>query len=158
MRFQDHVVRTTQKAVDDVIRAAQAVPADHIDWTPMGSARSVLSQMREIATTADFFLPIVQEGTVPVFDEHARREAIRIRQSHDTLEKCVEGARRGVSELCQAISAFPDSRLEEEISMPFGGGVTMTMSEVLALPSWNMVYHLGQINQIQLMLGDRDMH
>jgi hypothetical protein len=158
MRFQDHVVRTTQKAVDDVIRAAQAVPEDQIDWVPMGSARSVLSQMREIATTADFFLPIVREGKPPVFDEHARREAIRIRNSHDTLEKCVEGARRGVSELCQAISAFPDNRLEDEISLPFGGGVIMPMTEVLALPSWNMIYHLGQINQIQLMLGDREMH
>lgn len=158
MRFQDHVVRTTQKALEDVIRSAQAVPEDHVDWIPMGSARSVLSQMREIATTADFFLPIVRDGKPPVFDEHARREAVRIRQSHDTLEKCVDGARRGVSELCQAISAVPDSRLEEEISLPFGGGVIMTMSEVLALPSWNMVYHLGQINQIQLMLGDREMH
>ena len=158
MRFQDHVVRTTQKAVDDVIRAAQAVPEDQIDWVPMGSARSVLSQMREIATTADFFLPIVSEGKPPIFDEHARREAIRIRNSHDTLDKCVEGARRGVSELCQAISAFPDNRLEDEISLPFGGGVIMPMTEVLALPSWNMIYHLGQINQIQLMLGDREMH
>lgn len=158
MRFQDHVVRTTQKAMEDVIRAAQAVPEEQVDWVPMGAARSVLSQMREIATTADFFLPIVREGKPPIFDEHARREAVRIRQSHDTLDKCVDGARRGVSELCQAISAFPDARLEDEISLPFGGGVIMTMTEVLALPSWNMVYHLGQINQIQLMLGDREMH
>jgi uncharacterized damage-inducible protein DinB len=158
MRFQDHLVRTTQKAAEDVIRAAQAVPADHWDWAPMGAARSVFSQMQEIATTADFFLPILKDGKAPPFDEHARREAVRIRQSHDTLEKCIDGARRGVSELCQAISAFPDARLEEEISLPFGGGITMTMAEVLALPSWNMVYHLGQINQIQLMLGDRDMH
>jgi hypothetical protein len=42
--------------------------------------------------------------------------------------------------------------------MPFGGGVVMTMADILSLPSWNMVYHLGQINQIQLMLGDREMH
>jgi hypothetical protein len=34
----------------------------------------------------------------------------------------------------------------------------MTLAEVLGLPAWNMTYHLGQINQIQLVLGDREMH
>jgi uncharacterized damage-inducible protein DinB len=158
MRYQDQLVRSTQKAMEDVVRAAQAVPADHQDWSPMGSARSALSQMQEIATSADFFLPIFRDGVVPEFSEHARNEAIRIRRSHDTMEKCIEATRRSVAELCAEISAFPDDRLEEEIALPFGGGILMTMADLLALPSWNMVYHLGQINQLQLMLGDRDMH
>lgn len=158
MRYQDQIVRSTQKAMEDVVRASLAVPSESVDWVPMGCARSVLSQMQEIATTGDFFLPIIRERAVPEFDEHAMKEAIRIRRSHDTLEKCVQATRNSVSELCQAISEFPNEALEDEISMPFGGGVVMTMSDVLALPSWNMVYHLGQINQIQLMLGDREMH
>lgn len=32
------------------------------------------------------------------------------------------------------------------------------MADVLFLHSWNLTYHLGQINQLQLMLGDREMH
>ena len=57
-----------------------------------------------------------------------------------------------------AISDFPEGKLDEEITLPFGGGMTMTMADLLGLPYWNTVYHLGQINQIQLMLGDREMH
>jgi hypothetical protein len=34
----------------------------------------------------------------------------------------------------------------------------MTFAEILSLHHWNMVYHLGQINQIQLILGDKVMH
>jgi len=34
----------------------------------------------------------------------------------------------------------------------------MTMADVLMLQRWNLTYHLGQINQIQLMLGDAEMH
>lgn len=124
----------------------------------MGYARSALSQMQEIATSGAFFLPIIREGKAPEFTEHARNEAIRVRLSHDTMEKCVEATRKSVVELCAEISRFPDNRLDDEVAMPFGGGITMTMADVLSLPSWNMVYHLGQINQLQLMLGDREMH
>jgi uncharacterized damage-inducible protein DinB len=158
MRFQDQVVRSTQKALDDICRAAAAVPVDRVEWSPGGEARSVLSQMQEVATAGNWFLPIVRDRVAPEFDEHARREAVRLRRSFDTVDKCVEAARASTSELCQAISSFPDTGLEEEMRLPFGGGVTMTMADILGMHAWNMVYHLGQINQIQLMLGDREMH
>ncbi len=158
MRFQDQVVRSTQRALDDVCRAALAVPAEKVEWVPLGDVRSVLSQMQEIATAGNWFLPIVKDRKPPEFDEHARKEAMRLRQSFDTVEKCVEAAKDSTSNLCRAISAFPDSALEEEMRLPFGGGITMTGADILGMHQWNMVYHLGQINQIQLMLGDRDMH
>ena len=158
MRYQDQVVRATQKALDDVCRAAQSVPEDKLEWVPMGDVRSVLSQMQEVATAGAWFVPLVRDRKQPEFDEHARKEAVRIRRSYDTLDKCVEAARTSTSDLCQAIAAFPEAALEEEMTLPFGGGVVMTMADVLGMHNWNLVYHLGQINQIQLMLGDRDMH
>ncbi len=158
MRYQDHVVRSTQKALEDICRSAQTVPLDKADWAPMGKARSALSQMQEIATAGKWFLPIVRDRTIPEFDEHAAREAARLRQSFDTIDKCVEAAREHTSELLQAVANFPDDSLEDEIQLPFGGGMIMTMAEVLSLHWWNLTYHLGQINQIQLMLGDAEMH
>ena len=44
------------------------------------------------------------------------------------------------------------------MSLPFGGGMTVSMADVLMMHYWNATYHLGQINQIQLMLGDKAMH
>jgi hypothetical protein len=158
MRFQDQLVQSTQKALDDVCRAALAVPGDKAGWSPGGVARSTLNQMQEIATSAAWFLPIVRERKAPEFDEHAVREAMRLRQSYDTVEKCVDAARASTSELCQAIADFPDRELEQEMQLPFGGGMVMTMAEVMGMHAWNMIYHLGQINQIQLMLGDKEMH
>ena len=124
----------------------------------MGDVRSTLSQMQEIASGGRWFLPMVKEGKVPDFDQHARREAELLRKSYDTVDKCVEAARASTSDLCQAISAVSDAMLEEELYLPFGGGMTATMADVLSMHAWNMTYHLGQINQIQLMLGDREMH
>lgn len=153
MRYQDQVVHQTQKALDDICRAAVAVPDEKRDWAPGGVARSVLGQMQEIAISGSWLLPVITQRSIPdtgggAFDMTA----------NDTIEKCIEAARGSTNQICQAISAFPDDRLEEEITMPFGGGMTMTMAEILGLHHWNMVYHLGQINQIQLMLGDRVMH
>jgi hypothetical protein len=158
MRYQDQIVQGTQRALQDVCRAALAVPADRADWSPGGEARSTLNQMQEIATSAAWFLPIIRERKVPEFDEHARREAIRLRREFDTIEKCIEAAQQSTGELCQAIAAFPDRELEAEMKLPFGGGTLLTMAEILSMHAWNMVYHLGQINQIQLILGDREMH
>lgn len=158
MRYQDQLVKATQKALDDLCRAAKAVSKDKETWIPMGSARSVLSQMQEIAMAPDWFLPIVQDGKAPSFDEHARKEFERTRASYDTIDKCIKAAQTGTSNLCRAISEFPDERLDDEMKLPFGGGTVMTMADILDLHRWNMVYHLGQINQIQLMLGDTEMH
>jgi hypothetical protein len=158
MRYQDQVLRQTQKALDDVSRAAAAVPQDKLQWSPMGEARSVLSQMQEIATSASWFIPMLRDRQVPEFTEHAMVEARRLMLTNDTLEKCIEAARNSTSELCQYIASFPDEHLEDEMTLPFGGGMAATMADILGMHSWNMIYHLGQINQIQLMLGDRKMH
>jgi uncharacterized damage-inducible protein DinB len=158
MRYQDQVVKATHKALDDVCRAALAVPEEKASWKPMGEARSVLNQMQEIAVAGSWFLPLIRDRKVPEFDRHAMRESIRLRESYDSVDKCVEAARTSTVELCQAIAEFPDTELEREMQLPFGGGMTMTMADILSMHSWNMIYHLGQINYIQLMLGDKDMH
>ncbi len=111
--------------------------------------------MQEIAVSALWFLPIIRDGVKPDFSGHAAREAMRLKESCLSVDQCIAAAKASTTELCLAISSFPETRLEEEISLPFG---TMTYAEVLGMHAWNMVYHLGQINVFQLMLGDKVMH
>jgi len=144
--------------LEDVLRAAAALPPDRLAWQPAETSRSALNQLQELAVSASWFLPILSEGHFPEFGDHARRETERIRESLDTLEKCRDQARDGTAQLCQAIAQFPDGRLEDEILVPFGGGMTLTMADVLGLHAWNLTYHLGQINYLQTMIGDREMH
>ncbi|MFZ4507449.1 MAG: DinB family protein [Fimbriimonas sp.] len=157
MRLQEYIVRATQKALDDVERAALATPDDRRAWSPGGQSRSVLGQMQELARAATWLLPIIEHGQVPNFDNHARREAEEA-LAFDTVEECIQAARESTSELCRAILETPDEDLEEEIKLPFGGGMILTLAEVIDLHRWNLIYHLGQINQIQLIIGDGEMH
>ena len=156
MRYQDQIVRRTQSALDDVVRAARALPEEKLDWSPGGAARSALAQMREIAQTGDRFLPLIV-GDARGFEGHAAKEEAAP-SGTEGLEDLIAAARSGVARLCQAIMGIPEADLEKEITLPFGGGMVMTLADALGLPAWNMTYHLGQINQIGLMLGDRRMH
>ncbi|MCW5942619.1 MAG: DinB family protein [Fimbriimonadaceae bacterium] len=157
MRYQDQVVKTTMKALDDVCRAARAVPPDKQRWSPQGEARSTLDQMREIALQTPWFVRLLREKAPPEVHDDTIRAAMAQTQGL-TVEECVEAARRALPELCEAIEQIADEELEHEIDMPFGGGMRMTLADVMLLPSWNMTYHLGQINYVQLMLGDKKMH
>ena len=158
MRFQDAIVRITQKALDDVCRAALAVPKDKQDWVPMGEARSVLNQMQEIAVAANWFHDIIQDLRVTREPERDIDEMMNRAREITTVDECVEAARKSTAELCRAISTFPPEALDVEVTLPFGEGQTASMADMLYMHAWNLTYHLGQINQIQLMLGDHEMH
>ena len=158
MRHQDAIVRITQKAIDDVCRAALAVPKDKQDWVPMGEARSVLNQMQELAVAANWFHDIIQDLRVTREPERDIDEMMIRARELKSVEECVEMARNTTAELCRAISTFPPEALDVEVTLPFGEGQTASMADMLYMHAWNLTYHLGQINQIQLMLGDREMH
>lgn len=158
MRLQDYLVRQTQKALGDLLRATDALPEDKRDWSPDPGARSALNQLREIADSPRFFIPLISKGAMPEFDDHARKESEKFRQEIQTYEAAKAAAMAMTAELCSHISDFPDEHLDRELTLPFGGGMVMTMAEILGLHQWNIVYHYGQVNYIQTMLGDKDMH
>lgn len=162
MRLQDHLVKQTQRALNDVLRAIEALPEDKRDWKPCDSARSALSQLKEVASAPGFFIHVLEHGAPPPFEDHAKDQSQEKTQAQpagqSSYETARESAMKGTAALCAVIMEFPDDRLNAEVVLPFHGGVVMTMAEVLGLHMWNLTYHYGQINYIQTLLGDREMH
>ncbi|MHB8634995.1 MAG: DinB family protein [Fimbriimonadaceae bacterium] len=162
MTYQDQMVKMTQRAVDDICRAALALPPGAVEWTPGGEARSALDQMREVAQSAAWLLPLVNDQNASEFAKHPHNEpghrSMPESAGLETVGACAEAARKTTTELCQAIAAVADAKLECEVRLPFGGGLVMTFADLLGMHHWNLVYHLGQINQIALAHGDKEMH
>ena len=156
------MVKMTQRAVDDICRAALALPAKAAEWTAGGEARSALDQMREVAQSASWLLPLIREQNATEFAKHPDKDPGHRHMPKtaglETIAACVEAARKSTSELCRAIAASSSEKLEEEVRLPFGGGLMMTFADLLGMHHWNLVYHLGQINQIALAHGDKEMH
>ncbi len=66
--------------------------------------------------------------------------------------------REVTQELAEAIQGVSDSELALSISTPPPDPQTYLLVDCFNHPYWNMVYHLGQINYIQTLLGDRQNH
>lgn len=148
MTVQELITRQTNKALDDVIRASKAVPADKLDWAPEG-ARSTLSQMQEIARSAAWVRGLLTGQPTGSHGDASEPES---------LESCIQSARASSAELLEVVNSLTDERLADELHLPFGPGLTLSVAEVAGLHAWNLVYHLGQINYIQTCLGDYAMH
>jgi uncharacterized damage-inducible protein DinB len=133
------------------------MPADKLDWKPEETSRSALSQLQEIAMAPPFFLRVIRDGSDFKFDDHAQAQMEEMKKKFSDLDSCRSAAMSGTGELCQAISEFPDDRLDEEVTLPFAGGMVMSMADFLGLHQWNMVYHYGQVCYLQTMLGMMDM-
>ena len=158
MTLPQHMVRQTQKSLEDLIRAVEALPAEAAGASPGGAARSPMDQLKEVALAPAWLMPLLRNDTQAQGHDELKGRLGRLQTGPNALADLAEEARRTTSELCQAIEHFDVSRLDEEVTIPFGFRTVLTMADVLTLHYWNIVYHLGQVNQIQLMHGDREMH
>ena len=140
----------------DFLRAVGALPSEKRDWTPGAPARSALDQLKEVAFAPQLYRLLIAENRMPSPEEHSQMKSEV--QSIEGFDKICELAMKNTSELCNHIAEFPNDQLEKEVTLPFGGGMTVTMADVLAIHYWNTVYHQGQVNFIQMLLGDGEMH
>lgn len=156
--YQNLVITITWRALDDFFRTARTVPVDKLEWQPLECGRSVLSQMQEVAQVPIFFIPILNARAMPPFDKKEYVKALKARKQWQTLDECEQVCRENTEKLFAVIRDFPDDDLHLPVFLPFNGGMTRTMADVMMLHYNNTIYHTGQINYIQTLYGDTEMH
>ena len=148
----------TREALAALFRAARHLPEDKREWTPMGEARSVQTLLYECALTTPFYIAAAQgrmKEFATLLPDEATQELWRHRsEAAWTLEGAESVARETFGELCQALEAVPDARLANIQPHPMDPSRQVTTADLLFLAYWNLVYHTGQINYLQTMLGD----
>ena len=148
-------VKLTTEANELLVRAVRAMPADKVVWRALDMGRSPLEMVVECGTTNMLMSQILNEMGMPPYDPEVAR---RSNASYDTISKAIGMLKDGTDALVNAIEIFPVKHLEDSLTLPFGGGMIRTYSEIMVMPYWNMTYHLGQINFVQTLYGDREMH
>lgn len=119
------------------------IPSEKLDWRPMEHGKSAIAILSEIARS-NFSIAAFVKG------ETAREVET---EDYQALHSLVMESAEGV---CKMIDWLSDEALEGEIQMPWGG--MFAASEAILLPASHMNYHDGQINYIQLLLGDTRFH
>jgi hypothetical protein len=158
MRFQDFICEVTQVAADAAFKAARAVPADKLNWKPLDQGRSVLEQSQELAQCPYWAESIVGDKPMPEMTDELRAQIKAETESWTTVDICQAECNKRLESLFKLYRSLPDEQLEKTKWLPYDGGRDFTWKEMMNYPHWNFTYHEGQINYIQTLYGDKDMH
>ena len=121
---------------------------DKFFWSPLDKGRSAHSQLVEVSGINLYAKHIVETGAVP--DPEWSMHEIKIEEL-DTPVKTVEYLTSAADLLATVVEVAPAERLATVITLPFGGGMTKTIAEVVMMAYWNTVYHEGQVNYIDTL-------
>jgi hypothetical protein len=84
-------------------------------------------------------------------DELSQEPGVKITDAASARSELTKSA----AEVAAVIRELPDEALDRTYQMT---SMTMSGEVLMDIPYRNMVYHGGQINYIQLLLGDKEFH
>ena len=123
-----------------------------LDWTPIvdgnEACRSVYEQVRECVTLLHGAAALLRGEAWPSTGEGSAKE---FGCGNDACEAVVEASQK----FGDTLRKCDDSVWQKNFKMPWGDASgAMLISMVVG----NLQYHGGQINAIQMMLGDQEFH
>ncbi|MCS6775724.1 MAG: DinB family protein [Chloroherpetonaceae bacterium] len=143
-----------REAARQMRAAFEKMPAERQTWSPEvegNRGRDALDQVLECAYVNAMGARAFQTGHIPEWDSTDYRAQTDARRSPDA-------ALQWLQESTDALAAAVESRSEEQLATkvrhPFAPQ-DVTLAELTDLFYWNTVYHIGQINYIQTLYGDR---
>lgn len=157
LALQELIARQTMDALEMVFRAARHMPENKLRWSPAEGARSAHAILCECAAAPLIHIPLLSgDGNpyagAPMAVYQERITALESAEPEEVYREALDRHPR----LIGLIRAFPTEKLAEMRSVPYGPDAKLSNADVLAIPYWNLVYHIGQINYIQTLYGDME--
>ncbi len=134
---------------------AQAVPEGKLSWKPLDHGRTVLDLLGDAAQSPAMCTSMLN-GTGEYGPEFFKRQAEE--RSKWSREEALQHLKTNTEQLIQAINALPEEKLDEPLTMPMGGGMTLPTGAWLLMAYRSSMARTAQINYIQTLYGDFDSH
>ncbi|MDE2126171.1 MAG: hypothetical protein KGJ62_06245 [Armatimonadetes bacterium] len=131
-----------------------AMPAEKQVWKPLDCGRSALDQVQECIGVNAWIAQSLRECALQTMSDDWLDS---VRAEYDTPEKAAQGLADGTAELVAAMRALPADRHSDMVPLPWEEKPSAFV-DLMAIPYWNMVYHLGQVSYIQTLYGDKAHH
>lgn len=148
-----HLRGFTERAHRLLTNDLKAIAADKNNVCPGGCARPALHIVAECAALNGFIARILR-GETPERPGPEQREAHL--RSFDTVEKALAYLEEQTQSLLAAIDTLDETTLGDVSEQPLGR--PMSRFALAELPASHMMYHDGQLNYIQTLHGDGQMH
>jgi uncharacterized damage-inducible protein DinB len=155
---RQYLATITRFMAQAVARTAPFTPSDKRNWSPMGAARTTIDVLQECAEALEMGSRWMKSSQIAGPDPQARAaRAEALKKNPPKLEDVLARLQKASEQYAQDLEKFPAERMTQMVTSPFSGQ-PMPMAALLGLPVFNMIYHWGQINYVQTMLGDTEMH
>ena len=121
---------------------------DKLDWCPevKGKGRSAYEQVYECAGVNRRFAAILKG------EEAGQRPE---KHTYASADQAADDLTASAKELANAIRNLDSEALTRKYNSPFG---EVPGAVIIGIPTFNMNYHGGQVNFIQLLDGDPEFH
>lgn len=149
------VANSLRETAKSLVRIVNSTRPDKIEWSPLNQGRTVLDQIQECAVICLLSQETFSKRIDPVIDWE---QFGKMKVQFPTIEKAIEALETNTEALAKVLEAFPEEHLQDIVHLPWGPGMTKTFAQFMMMPIQNMIYHYGQINYIQTLYGDKDMH
>ncbi len=139
----------THQATKFVLNALKHIPDDKLDWVPMGKAKTPLLIVVECAAVYKWLASEYRgESNTELFEAMMKAEY----SGRDEVVALLEASQ---AEMDAAMDALTEEQLTETREVFWG---PTTVDELLGAGKMHSDYHAGQLNYIQTLLGDDEMH
>ena len=149
--IKDIAKGATIQQAEMIVKDTKYIPEEKFCFCPMGCAKTARQVLAEVAgTNARIGAAIRGEdpATAGGFVEKVEQAS--------TLDALGVLVRESAKIVCDAIDTISEADLDKQVKMPWGA--SFPAWQAILLPVSHMTYHDGQINYIQLLLGDTKFH
>lgn len=165
LKFMDSLAQTVAHARADFLQAKGAleasfglIPNDKLTWTASPSARSAAAIFAHCAWATSNILSQLK-GTpfhIPTSSE-ADASFLEQEKSIATRQQALDLMEHHAAIYLEWLDALTPADFERQFPAPFGLGFA-PMEMAITFPAAHMRYHVGQLDYIQTLLGDRSWH
>ena len=150
--IKDMAKGATIQQAELIVKDTKYIPEEKFAFCPMGCAKTAARILAECVTVN---LEIAASIKGEALGESGVELAARIEQA-STIEALGVLVRESAKIVCDAIDTISEADLDKQLKMPWGA--SFPAWQAILLPVSHMTYHDGQINYIQLLLGDTKFH
>ncbi len=142
-------IEQIKDAQHHLLVALKYTPDEKLDWMPMGKAKTPREIAVECAMMEKGAASLIEGGTIDAPAQGLKPEG------HATREGLLKLLDESLQELVSTAEGLTEERLEEERRVPWGAD---TVAGLLEKVHFHTIWHVGQLNYIQTLWSDTDMH
>lgn len=150
--LKDHLIENVKSARHLMLSDLKAMSHEQLALQPGGGARAAYDYVHEVSVVNMRIAAVLRgeepgpwpyEGWVTAPEDQRTPEA-----AASSIDACSQA-------VIDALGDFPAERLNEEMQRPSGPTTARKMADLVAV---HMMYHDGQLNLVQAMTGDQEVH